>query len=270
MALKKKPPEPGAPMWIVTYGDMMTLLLCFFILLAAFANYDKQDKMFMTAIESIREALGAPGQSGWLPEDELDFKSLLVILQSLIPPDNPKGEGHSDEPGVDGRFYRVEKIRDGVEVVVGGPIAFGTFSADIEPPADQMLVGLAPELIGKNNKIEIRGHATNEPLPVNAPYKDAIDLGYARARSVRDRLVDLGVDPRTIRVASAGYYEPILNQTYHDGRRAANRRVEIVITQALRADYTPPPPTPQELAGESASGRTTSAPSSNSVAPRTP
>ncbi len=254
MAIKKKPPDPGAPQWIVTYGDMMTLLLCFFILLAAFANYDKKDKMFMTAIESIREALGAPGQSGWFPEDEIDFKSLLVVLQSLIPPDNPKGEGFSDEPGVDGRFYRVEKIRDGVEVVVGGPVAFGAFSAKIEPAADEMLVGLAPELIGKNNKIEIRGHATNEPLPMSSPFKDAIDLGFARARAVRDRLVDLGVDPRTVRVASAGYYEPILNQTYNDGRRAANRRVEIVITQALRADYTPPPPSAREIAAEAESG----------------
>lgn len=248
MAIKKSPPPAGAPEWVVTYGDMMTLLLCFFILLAAFANFDKQDKMFMTAIESIREALGAPGQSGWMPEDQIDFKSLMVVLESLIPPDRPKAQGYSDQPGMDGRYYRVKNIRDGIEVVVGGPIAFGPFSARIEPETDKMLAGLAPELIGKNNKIEVRGHATNEPMPLDSPYRDTIELAFARARAVRDRLVDLGVDPRAIRVSSAGSYEPVANQTYNDSRRASNRRVEIIITQALRTEYQPAPPSVEELA----------------------
>lgn len=247
MALKKKDPPAGAPEWVVTYGDMMTLLLCFFILLAAFANFDKQDKMFMTAIESIREALGAPGQTGWFPDDEVDFKSLLIRLQSLIPPNNPKNEGFSDEPGIDGRYTKVKTVRDGVEVIVGGPIAFGGFSAKLEPEADALITKIAPELIGKSNKLEIRGHATNEPLPLDCGYKDAIDLGYARARAVRDRLVETGVDPRSIRVSSAGAYEPVVSQTYDELRRAANRRVEIIITQALRADYAPTAPSPESL-----------------------
>lgn len=247
MALKKQAAPQGAPEWIVTYGDMMSLLLCFFILLAAFANFDKQDKLFMTAIESIREALGAPGQTGWFPDDEVDFRSLLIRLQSLIPPDRPKSEGFADEPGIDGRYTKVKSVRDGVEVIVGGPIAFGGFSAKIEPEADALITKLAPEVIGKSNKIEIRGHATNEPLPLDCGFKDAIDLGYARARAVRDRLVEEGVDPRAIRVASAGSYEPVVSQTYDDMRRAANRRVEIIITQALRADYAPTPNGPDAL-----------------------
>lgn len=246
MAFKKKQQPEGAPAWVVTYGDMMSLLLTFFILLAAFANFDKRDKMFMTAIESIREALGAPGQRGWLPDNEIDFHSLLLRLQQLIPPDHPKKEGFATDPGLDGKYYRVRNVRDGVEVVVGGPIAFGPFSDAIEPEMDAMLSEVAPELIGKNNKVEIRGHATNEPLPLDSRFKDPIDLAYARARAVRDRLVELGVDPRTIRISSAGPYEPVLGQTYDDSRRAANRRVEILITQALRADYKPAQPAPDE------------------------
>ena len=248
MALKKKESPQGAPEWVVTYGDMMTLLLCFFILLAAFANFDKQDKMFMTAIESIREALGAPGQTGWFPDDEVEFKSLLVRLQSLIPPDKPKNEGFSDEPGIDGKYSRVKAVRDGVEVVVGGPIAFGAFSAKIEPEADAILTKIAPELIGKSNKIEIRGHATNEPLPLDSGFKDPLDLGYARARAVRNRLVEAGVDPRAFRLSTAGAYEPVVSQTFDDMRRSANRRVEIIITQALRADYAPTQPSPDTIA----------------------
>ncbi|MFH1418828.1 MAG: flagellar motor protein MotB [Planctomycetota bacterium] len=247
MARKKKAAPEGAPMWMVTYGDMMTLLLCFFVMLAALANFDDQKKLFMAALESIRRAFGSPGQAGWLPDDTVDFKSLIVKLQTMYIPDQPQDLGHSDEPGVDGKFYRVKNVRNGLEMTIGGPIAFGRFSEKIEPTADALLQQLARELRGKNNKLEVRGHATHEPLPPGSEFKDPLDLGYARARTVRDRLVELGIDPRAIRVSSAGSYEPILRQTYDDGRRAANRRVEIVLTQALISDYEAAPQTPLEM-----------------------
>lgn len=247
MAKKHKCPPAGAPMWVLTYGDMMSLLLTFFILLAAMANFDEKDKLFMAAMESIRKAFGATGQSGYFPDKLIDFKSFLVKFETLAIPDKKKNYGHSDEPGIDGKYYRVKKVRDGVELVVGGPIAFGRFSAELEPPMEALLAKFAKELQGKNNKLEIRGHSTNEPLPLESQYKDGLDLGYARARKVRDRLIELGLDPRAMRVSSAGPYEPLLKQTYDDERRAANRRVEIVITRALISDYTAKPQTPEEL-----------------------
>jgi chemotaxis protein MotB len=248
MAKKHKCPPEGAPMWMVTYGDMMTLLLCFFVMLAALANFDEDAKMFMAALESIRKAFGSAGQAGWLPDDQVDFKSFILKFQTLTIPDKKKNYGHSDEPGVDGEYYRVKKVRDGVELIVGGPIAFGRFSADIEPGTDVLLQRLATELRGKQNKIEIRGHASQEPLPDESVFKDQIDLAYARARNVRDRLVELGIEPKAIRVSSAGSYEPLLRQTYDDSRRAANRRVEIILTQALVSDYEAKGLTSEELA----------------------
>ncbi|MCG8405533.1 MAG: OmpA family protein [Phycisphaerales bacterium] len=247
MAKKCKCPPPGAPLWVVTYGDMMSLLLCFFVLLAAMANFDDRDKLFMAAIESIRKAFGASGQSGYYHDTEVDFKSFLVKFETMYIPNKAKNYGHSDEPGIDGKFYRVKKVRDGVELVIGGPIAFGRFSAELEPPMEELLAKFSGELRGKNNKIEIRGHATKEPLPLESEYKDGIDLGYARARAVYKRLVELGLRPEAMRVSSAGPYEPVRKQSYTDARRAANRRVEIIITRALISDYTAKPQTPEEL-----------------------
>lgn len=234
-------------MWVLTYGDMMSLLLTFFILLAAMANFDEKDKLFMAAMESIRKAFGATGQVGYFTDKRVDFKSFLVQFETLHIPKEKRKYGHSDEPGVDGKFYRVKKVRDGVELTIGGPIAFGRFSADLEPEMDQLLNKFAKELRGKKNKIEIRGHSTDEPLPQDSEYKDGWHLGYSRAKRVADRLVDLGLEPRTIRISTAGPYEPILKQTYTDERRAANRRVEIVITRALISDYEAKPQSPEEL-----------------------
>jgi chemotaxis protein MotB len=225
----------------------MSLLLCFFILLAAMANFDDRDKLFMAALESIRKAFGATGQSGYFPDSEVDFKSFLVKFETFYVPKEKKNYGHSDEPGLEGEYYRVKRVRDGAELTVGGPIAFGRFSAVVEPDADRWLGELANELKGKRNKLEIRGHATTEPLPLDSQYRDAVDLAYARARAVRDRLVNLGLDPRAIRVSSAGPYEPIVRQNYSDKRRAANRRVEIMVTQALVTDYSADPLSASEL-----------------------
>ena len=241
MAKKAKKAPEGAPLWCLTYGDMMSLLLCFFIMLAALANFDDRDKMFMIAMESIRRAFGNPGQAGWMPDNTIDFKSFLVRFETLVVPDKAKNFGLSQEPGAEGEYYRVRKIRDGAELVIGGPIAFGRFSAEIEPAMDAVLQQLVEEIRGKRNKIEIRGHTTREPLPEGCGFRDQIELGYARARNVRDRLVELGADPRALRVVSVGPYEPLLKETYTDGRRAADRRVEIVVTQALLSDYEPPP-----------------------------
>ncbi|MFQ5423210.1 MAG: flagellar motor protein MotB [Phycisphaerae bacterium] len=244
---KKKEASGGAPEWMITYGDMMSLLLTFFVLLASLANFDERDKMFMAAIESIRRAFGNQAQIGYFADNQVDFKSLLVQFETMVIPTKPKNLGQSDEPGIDGQFYRVKKVRDGLELVVGGPIAFGRFSPEIEPAMDGLLQKLAVELRGKRNKIEIRGHATYEPLPVDAPYKDPLDLSYARARRVRDRLVELGVDRRGLRVTAAGPYERLLDQTYDESRRAANRRVEILLTQALIDDYEAKPQSPDDL-----------------------
>ncbi|HPF38058.1 MAG TPA: flagellar motor protein MotB [Phycisphaerae bacterium] len=247
MGKKCKCPPAGAPLWVLTYGDMMSLLLCFFILLAAMANFDDRDKLFMAALESIRKAFGSSGQTGYFPDVEVDFKSFMVKFETFYVPREKKNYGHSDEPGLDGEYYRVKRVRDGVELTVGGPIAFARFSAELEPDAELWLTKLAEELKGKRNKVEIRGHATSEPLPLESQYRDAIDLGYARARAVRDRLVALGVDPRAIRVSSAGSYEPIVRQNYSDDRRAANRRVDVMVTQALISDYTANPLSSTEL-----------------------
>ena len=55
MARKKKQAPAGAPQWMVTYGDMMTLLLCFFVIIVSMSEI-KKDERFQEVIESIRSA----------------------------------------------------------------------------------------------------------------------------------------------------------------------------------------------------------------------
>ncbi|MBN1491298.1 MAG: OmpA family protein [Phycisphaerae bacterium] len=235
--MAKKKAEDGAPMWVVTYGDMMSLLLCFFIMLAALANFDNPNPKLAAALESIREALGMTGQSGKLADPSWDFQSMLRKLETIVKTHRLKHLGQADAKGVEGKQFTIRQIRDGAEITLGGPITFSRSSAELQPAAEALVEQLAGTLAGHLNKIEVRGHATPEPLPPDSPYRDPMDLSVARARSVADVLIAGGINPRTIRIVGVGSNEPVVRQAYVQDRMAANRRVEVVVRESVISEF---------------------------------
>jgi chemotaxis protein MotB len=121
---------------------------------------------------------------------------------------------------------------------MGGRIAFDPHSARLRPQAQQLVTTLAEMLRGHNTKIDIRGHATKEPLPFGTPYRDKLDLSYERARAVAEALVAAGVRRERIRIVAAGATEPLLRQAYDEERRAQNRRVEITVRESLVSEFS--------------------------------
>jgi chemotaxis protein MotB len=121
-------------------------------------------------------------------------------------------------------------------------------SADLTPEAQRQLVSIAQQIAGKPQKIEIRGHTTNRPLPADSPYRDHWELAFARCRATLEYLVGLGLEPRRMRLTSAANYEPM-----HTGsdmvELAKNARVEVFLLGETVEDYARPdqerPPVPQ-------------------------
>jgi len=249
MRKRKKEIEEGAPLWMVSYGDMMSLLLTFFIMLASLANFDEVHDRFMQAVESIRNALGMSGQVGSKIDTSVDFASMIQRLESIIKPDRPKQRGDSDEKGIYGESFRVRRIRDGMEITLGGPIMFEPFSDQLNKEGKTVLAKVGEEIKGHRNKIEIRGHAAEEPRPADWTYHDARKLSYARAERVADSLILRGLDPRTLRIVAVGENEPVARGIYDPAQRGYNRRVEIIVRESLIDDYVgqapahPPPAT---------------------------
>ena len=128
-------------------------------------------------------------------------------------------------------------VRDGINLVVGGRISFSRFEALLRPQAVELISKIAGKVRGHNTIIKVRGHATLEALPPESAYKDSLELAFARARAVRDALVKDGIRPKRIRVESAGPYEPLVAHAYDEERRSYNRRVEIIVTEAIVDDY---------------------------------
>jgi chemotaxis protein MotB len=241
MARAKKKAEGGggAPEWVVTYGDMMSLLLCFFIILVAMSELKRDDQQkIQQVMESLRRAFGNTGEIRAVISDSLDPNALLKKLREIVIP--PKvALGDAEDPGVKGKAFRVTDIREGIHVEIGGRVTFERFSATLSDTATYLIEQTAAKTVGHNLIIKITGHATNEPLPPDSVWHDAWNLSFARARAVADVMIRSGIKESRIRLVAAGSEAPVIPQAYTEDERALNRRVEIVVTEAMITDYVP-------------------------------
>lgn len=230
---KKAQASGGAPDWMVTYGDMMSLLLCFFVMLVAMSTMDKMK--VMEAIKSIQEAMGFEDSLGQIPTIEPSQNSMLSRLESIIVPKKVKNIGDTEEEGLEGKEYRVEQVREGLRIT-GGILEFNRGSAEPRKKTAEVIEKMAREIRGHTTKIEVGGHTSPEPLPAESEFKDHMDLSYARAKVIADLLVKNGVDRKRIRLVACSNREPIRTQAYREKEHRRNRRVEILVTEALVSD----------------------------------
>jgi len=238
MAGKAKAEGPtGAPDWMVTYGDIMTLLLCFFVILVSLSEM-KKDQRFLDVAESLRRAFGGyQGAVGTVPLRNIPTNTLIARLLELEIPINTDKLGDSQDEGIHGKKIRVTNVRDGIEVVVGGRITFDRFSATLMPEGRALIARTAERVRGYNTKILVRGHATRETLPEDSMYESARDLSYSRCKAVADELEKNGVRRIRLTLVAVGDTEPLVRQAYTEERRALNRRVEVLVTENLIEDF---------------------------------
>lgn len=234
--VKKQKKGGGVPDWMVTYGDMMTLLLCFFVIIVSMSEIKKEEK-FLQVLESIRSAFGYDATLGRVPIRNDTQNSMIQQLMQIIMPEYQENKGESDEISFRARRVRVTDIREGTHIEIGGRIAFERFSATLKPEMEELVAQLSTKMVGHNTIIKVTGHATSEPLPPDSPYGDPWGLSWARARAVGEALERSGVRPQRLRLSAAGRYAPLEAQAYDEDTRAANRRVEIVVTEALVDEY---------------------------------
>lgn len=237
MAMKKKQKQKaGVPEWIVTFGDMMSLLLTFFILLQMFSEL-KRDHEYQRVVTAVKEAFGYSGGVGVLPIDDPPVRSIIEQLEHMSAKrakDNQSSESPSDS--IDGTDMRVTKVREGLVFTVGGPSTFDPESAVVKPPMVERLQELSRLLAGRNNKIVIRGHASNKYLSPGSPWRDLNHLSYERARNVMKILVNAGIDERLFRIEAVGRWEPVNPRAVDPASTAENRRVEVILTEVLADD----------------------------------
>ena len=155
MGKKCKCPPPGAPEWVLTYGDLMSLLLTFFILLVAMSEIKKEEK-FQMVVTQVIESFGTFGGGAQIPSQTDPQLSMLERLENLMLRKSPeRNESNTKEQGVDGRDPMVTKVREGMLFAEGGRVTFEPGSAQLSHTAKDQLRQVADLIRGYKNKDRI-------------------------------------------------------------------------------------------------------------------
>lgn len=222
----------GRPKWLVTYADMVTLLLCFFILMLAFANTDAVK--FKEVLGSVKDAFGVqrdvfePGKEGGMEfpfklessatKTEMQKQRLVNLLEAAV-----------KEEGLE-KNVLIALHRRGVKMEItelAGSAMFEPGGTEILAESRRLLLKLIPIMHDTVYKITVEGHSDN--IPVRSPlYPSNWELSSARAGSVVRFLIQAGnLDPRRFSAVGHADTQPLReNDTPED--RARNRRVSIV------------------------------------------
>ncbi|QDT62973.1 OmpA/MotB family protein [Calycomorphotria hydatis] len=201
MAMPEDDGPPGVPEWVVTYGDMMSLLLTFFIMLVSLSEV-AADKKYRSVMQALQNYMGYPTAQPSPPGKNFPMNSMVERLTQLGSfRDDTNGHGGIKRQSVEGLDVRVYRNRDGDAVPAGPPILFEPNSIDWTSSAVPRLEQEAKLLAGKPNKIELRSYA-----PKVDNLRESLrhyDLAYARARKVLRYLEAAGVRRNRFRIVTA-------------------------------------------------------------------
>jgi len=129
--------------------------------------------------------------------------------------------------GVANRPVRLYLSMLGNQTRVGTVVLFDKNSADLSNDGVAQLDAFIPQVLGKPNMVEIRGHASRAPAEEHGDFDDPWKLCYARCTATMDYLISQGVKPQRIRISQAGTFEPNVRDDEDDESADVNSRVEI-------------------------------------------
>ncbi len=229
--------EAGAPAWMATFADLVTLLMCFFVLL--FAMSTTQQETYKELTQSLRSALGAQVIPEAGTREGLQMKA--------VPSEEPTDTQQIDELGgliqkeMDeiisevrelvmfnklGGMVSVTQSDMGVVITMTDMLLFRKGGVQLAPKGIDILEKVAFVLAKFAYHIKVRGHSDNLPMR-SARFPSNWELSSARAGAVVRLLVKHGVDPNLVSAEGYAGYHPIATNDTEEGR-AQNRRVEIV------------------------------------------
>jgi chemotaxis protein MotB len=227
----------GVPEWVVTYGDMMSLLLTFFIMLVSLSEV-VAEKKYRAILDAMQKYVGYRSTQISPPGKHFPLNAMLVDLNSLGSfSDKEDGRGGVRSESVAGQDMRVFRTREGRAARLGEWILFKPGRVKLSQQARDELKTIAEDLAGKPNKIEIRAHTSSKPLPENSEFSDKVVLTYERGRNIAAYLQVIGVAPDRIRITAAGDVDPLPPD---EAAPHLEERAELLVLDTFVDEYVGP------------------------------
>ena len=221
----------GAPLWMATFSDMVTLLLAFFVMLLSFSSI--QEAKFHDAIASLKGAFGVLASPPTVIQqdtviqpnaDTNEWQEMLYEVQQI--------QRVLAEQGIEDDV-QLEVTKEGVSIKISSPLLFDPATARIKSASNDLLTRLSKALGDIDTQIQVEGHTDNVPIS-SEQFPSNWELSSARATAVLKFLASRGVPQNRLAAVGYGEFRPIDTNDTVAGRRK-NRRVEIFVrrTDAL-------------------------------------
>jgi chemotaxis protein MotB len=222
---KKKEEGGGAPEWMCTFADLMSLLLCFFVLLLSFSTMDNMK--YKQVAGSMKDAFGLQKE---LKVNEAPMGQQILSQEfQTIPLDVQIMLQKNIQQEVEAGMVEVEHSAEGMTLRVKGEVAFDSGSAVIRPQFRKLLDELAGVVEKYDVHFEVGGHTDDVPVRKGGEFTSNYDLSARRAVAV----VEYWRTEKNIaaeKLSAAGYADGIpLESNATEQGRARNRRVEFKI-----------------------------------------
>jgi chemotaxis protein MotB len=259
--------------WLVSYADMVTLLMCLFIVLFAISQVDKSK--FAALSQGLSASFGAPitALPGTTPEGSvLDSLPAAVDIAQGIAPAQQAGQAEVDQAAAQAAAERAARVaaeaqhayddltkaqariegaltragfpdaarfqideRGLVVHIVADAVLFDAEKAALRPEGRKILTAVAPTLTNLPNELRVEGHANHLPVTPGGPWPSNWELSAYRATTVLRALTDSGVPEK--RISAAGYADtrPLVPIT-DPAAITTNRRVDVVVLSTASAE----------------------------------
>ena len=231
--------KPGAPAWVVTFADLMSLLLTFFVLLLSFSN--TEIIKFRTMAGSVRNALGM--------KSEFDISD-IPTGSKLLPYEDPReGDGKLEQKEKEEMAEKlnealqeaglqdqgsVKVTEQGVVLQLSGDVLFESGKADINPKLIPYLDDLAKFIRTMPHSVDVMGHIDDVPI-ATLLYPSNWELSAARAGQTVRYLSERQVSASRLRAIGHAHTVPLASNDTALGR-ARNRRVEFLFVTKPEAE----------------------------------
>jgi len=242
---RKKKDEQHQERWLITYSDLITLLLVFFVVLYSMSQIEN-DK-FNALVQSLKTSFAGdsmvdathnpPTNSPDVPKipvvdkddkknqaDDKQLDALYKKIQTYIKENHLEGE------------IELQNLQRGVQITLKEQILFDLGKADIKNKGNTILDSVGGLLNSVSNPIVVEGHTDNNPIRYSTEFNSNWELAAKRAENVMLYLVshDNVVESRMSYTSYGEYHPEVKNDT--PGHQAMNRRVNIVILRDNDSD----------------------------------
>jgi len=215
--------------WLIVYLDVMTLILCLFVVLLAYSTFSKKDYQVLTKTLSNPVAVQGEVTAPIKPELQREEKEATISEPAKVETDQLREQFRQAllDQGLE-QSVEFQVGSNQINLQISERILFGLGQADLEPSGQSVLQKIVPLLNQSlEHLISIEGH-TDTVAIANERFPSNWELSTQRATTVLRFLITQGVAAERMRAIGYAATRPVSDNATAEGREK-NRRVGLVL-----------------------------------------